>query len=207
MHYINLETWERKAMFDFFSNYDLPRFNLTFDLDVTQFVNLVKQKKQSFYLSFMHLVVLEMNSIANFQYRINDQSVFIHTIDHVSFTDMMTNGKQFKMVTCEFFNDRETFIKSAKKASFKQGDTFFVPTSETILTTVYVTSFPWGKFLGFTHATKLGPKDSVPRVSWSQFVDVGHKKILTISIEVHHALVDGYHVGLLLKQIQDALNR
>jgi chloramphenicol O-acetyltransferase type A len=70
-----------------------------------------------------------------------------------------------------------------------------------------VTSFPWGKFSGFTHATKLGPKDSVPRVSWSQFVEDGDKKILSLSIEVHHTLVDGYHVGMLLKQIQDVLNR
>ena len=86
-------------------------------------------------------------------------------------------------------------------------DTFFVPNAETMLTTVYVTSFPWWKFSGFTHATKLGPKDSVPRVSWSQFVEDGDKKILSLSIEVHHALVDGYHVGMLLKQIQDVLNR
>ena len=194
-------------MFEFFSSYELPRFNLVFDLDVTKLAYETKQSHRSFYLSLMHIIVLEMNAIENFQYRIDEEGVILSPITHVSFTDKMSDGKRFKMVPSQFLNDRDAFITRAQETSRAQGDTFFVPSAKTILTTVYVTSFPWGKFLGFTHATKLGPKDSVPRISWSQFVDVGHKKMLTISIEVHHALVDGYHVGLLLKQIQDALNR
>ena len=194
-------------MFEFFSSYELPRFNLIFDLDVTKLVNETKQGHQSFYLSLMHLIVIEMNTIENFQYRIDDQGVMRSPITHVSFTDKMSDGKRFKMVPCPLLNERDAFISLAKETSRLQGDTFFVPKAETILSTVYVTSFPWGKFSGFTHATKLGPKDSVPRMSWSQYVDDGHKKILSLSIEVHHALIDGYHVGLLLKQIQDKLNR
>ena len=194
-------------MFEFFSSYELPRFNLIFDLDVTKLVNETKQGHQSFYLSLMHLIVIEMNTIENFQYRIDDQGVMRSPITHVSFTDKMSDGKRFKMVPCPLLNERDAFISLAKETSRLQGDTFFVPKAETILSTVYVTSFPWGKFSGFTHATKLGPKDSVPRMSWSQYVDDSHKKILSLSIEVHHALIDGYHVGLLLKQIQDKLNR
>jgi chloramphenicol O-acetyltransferase type A len=207
MFYVDLNTWERREMFEFFSSYELPRFNLVFDLDVTKLVHDTKQAHRSFYLSLMHLIVLEMNTIENFQYRIDEQGVLLSPITHVSFTDRMSDEKRFKMVPSEFLNDRDAFISRAKETSRLQGDTFFVPNAEKILTTVYVTSFPWGKFSGFTHATKLGPKDSVPRISWSQFVDIGDKKILSLSIEVHHALVDGYHVGLLLKQIQDALNR
>ena len=194
-------------MYAFFSSYELPRFNLVFDLDVTKLVYETKQSQQSFYLSLMHIIVLEMNTIENFQYRIDDKGVILSPTTHVSFTDKMIDCKRFKMVPSEFLNDRDAFITRAKETSRLQGDTFFVPNAETMLTTVYVTSFPWGKFSGFTHATKLGPKDSVPRVSWSQFVEDGDKKILSLSIEVHHALVDGYHVGMLLKQIQDVLNR
>lgn len=193
-------------MFEFFSTYELPRFNLVFDLDVTKLVYKAKQSHQSFYLSLMHIIVLEMNSIENFQYRIDDHGVILSPITHVSFTDRMSDGKRFKMVPCPFTNDRDAFINLAKKTSNEQGDIFFVASAEKIVSTVYVTSFPWGKFTAFTHATKLGPKDSVPRISWSQFIDVGDRKILSLSIEVHHALVDGYHVGLLLKQIQHVLN-
>ncbi len=207
MKYVDLNTWDRRDMYAFFSSYELPRFNLVFDLDVTKLVYETKQSQQSFYLSLMHIIVLEMNTIENFQYRIDDKGVILSPITHVSFTDKMSDGKRFKMVPSEFLNDRDAFITRAKETSRLQGDTFFVPNAETMLTTVYVTSFPWGKFSGFTHATKLGPKDSVPRVSWSKFVEDGDKKILSLSIEVHHALVDGYHVGMLLKQIQDVLNR
>ena len=207
MKYVDLNTWDRRDMYVFFSSYELPRFNLVFDLDVTKLVYETKQSQQSFYLSLMHIIVLEMNTIENFQYRIDDKGVILSPTTHVSFTDKMSDGKRFKMVPSEFLNDRDAFITRAKETSQRQGDVFFIPSAETMLTTVYVTSFPWGKYTGFTHATKLGPKDSVPRVSWSQFVEDGDKKILSLSIEVHHALVDGYHVGMLLKQIQDVLNR
>lgn len=206
MHYINIETWERKDMLAFFSTYELPRFNLTFSLDVTLFYQHVKARQQSFYLSLMHCLVSQMNRIENFQYRMDEKGVYLKPIDHVSFTDKMQDGKRFKMVSTPFLEDRDAFIKLAQETSLKQGDIFFNPNAERELSTVYVTSFPWGKFLGFTHATKLGPKDSVPRLSWSQFVVESDKKILTVSIEVHHAFVDGYHVGLWLQYVQQELN-
>jgi chloramphenicol O-acetyltransferase type A len=43
-------------------------------------------------------------------------------------------------------------------------------------------------------------------VSWSQFVEENGKKILNLSVEVHHGLVDGYHLGLLINQLQKTLN-
>ena len=204
-HYIDFQTWKRTESFQFFSAYELPRFNMTFDVDVTLLVRRVKAEQTSFYLSFMHLVIVSMNKIENFQYRIDEQGVFLEPIEFVSFTDKR-EGDLFKMVFCPFHNDRSSFIQEAKEKSLLQGDTFFVPNSVATLNTVYVTSFPWRKFNHFSHATLLGSKDSVPRVSWSRYEEKDGRFLLTLSIEVHHGLVDGVHVAKLLDEIEHRIN-
>lgn len=204
--YIDVKSWARAETFRFFLKYELPRFNMTFDIDVTKFVDHVKRENSSFYLSFMHEVIMTMNTLENFQYRLDEKGVFLEPIQYVSFTDKRGEDL-FKMVFCEVNSNRQVFIETAKRTSIAQGDVFFVPASESILNTVYVTSFPWRKFNHFSHATLLGPKDSVPRVSWSRFEEKDGRKILTFSIEAHHALVDGVHVAKLIDAIEQRINR
>ena len=192
--------------FNFFQNYDIPRFNMTFPIDVTIFMQTIKQSGLKFYYAFMHLVISEMNRIENFRYRIEGDAVIDDGIQFVSFTDLIPGTDLFKMVSTRFEEHALTFQTNALLASQQQGSAFFNPRSELNLNTVYVTSFPWAQFTHFTHATKLGPKDSVPRVSWSKFVEQNNQKILNLSVEVHHGLVDGYHVGMLINRIQEKLN-
>jgi len=49
--YIELNTWKRKDHFSFFSQYEIPRFNMTFDLDVTKLYQWAKNENVSFYLA------------------------------------------------------------------------------------------------------------------------------------------------------------
>jgi chloramphenicol O-acetyltransferase type A len=204
--YIELNTWKRKDHFSFFSQYEIPRFNMTFDLDVTKLYQWAKNENVSFYLALMHHVIQSLNQVENFQYRIDEKGVFLEPIRYVSFTDKRASDDLFKMVFCEVDDDCLTFINHAKKTSEKQGDIFFVPASEAVLNTIYVTSFPWRRFHHFSHATLLGPKDSVPRISWSQFETIEDRKILTLSVEVHHGLVDGVHVAQWLTLLENRFN-
>jgi len=179
---------------------------MTFPMDVTIFLQTIKKSGLKFYYAFMHLVISEMNRIENFRYRIEGDAVIDEAIEFVSFTDLIPGTDLFKMVSTGFEDHALTFQTKALLASQTQGSELFNPRSELNLNTVYVTSFPWAQFTHFTHATKLGPKDSVPRVSWSKFVEQNNQKILNLSVEVHHGLVDGYHVGMLINRIQEKLN-
>jgi len=199
---IDFKTWPRYQHYLFFKDYEIPRYNMTFPMDVSGLYNLCKQKGYRFYFYFMHTVISVMNQIENFRYRIENKEVFDEPIEYVSFTDLIEGTDLFKMVITDFKPNYVEFEKTAIQASLKQGSQLINLDTEKILNTVYITSFPWAKFTHFTHATKLGSTDSVPRVSWSRFVEENGKKILNLSIEVHHGLVDGYHLGLLINQLQ-----
>ena len=204
--WIDFKTWPRYQHYLFFKDYEMPRFNMTFPLDVTNLYNVGKAKGYRFYFSLMHLVIMTLNQIENFRYRLENGKVSDQPIEYVSFTDLMEEKNLFKMVFTKFNLDYPTFEKTALESSQKQGELLIQMDKEATLNTIYVTSFPWARFTHFTHATKLSATDSVPRISWSQYLEENGKKLLNFSVEVHHGLVDGYHVGLLINQLQKRLN-
>jgi chloramphenicol O-acetyltransferase type A len=204
---IDFKNWPRYQHYQFFKAYQIPRFNMTFPMDVTNLYQLCKQQDRRFYFAFMHLIIHEMNQIENFRYRIQKGKVFDEPIQFVSFTDLIEQTDLFKMVFVKVNSNPVIFEEEAVIASRKQGAQLINLKTEAVLNTIYVTSFPWAQFTHFTHATKLGPTDSVPRVSWSKFIEVNGRKILNLSIEAHHGLVDGIHLGKLIESLQKHLNQ
>jgi chloramphenicol O-acetyltransferase type A len=70
---------------------------------------------------------------------------------------------------------------------------------------VYHTTLPWFSFTSFAHARTPGRGDSIPRIVFGKFVNEGERKLMPISIEVHHALMDGLHVGRYLGRLEEVL--
>jgi len=207
MKKIDFESWNRYEHYTFFKDLDMPRFLITVDLDVTQFVRKVKEKKKSFYLSLMHLVMQEINQMENFLYRMIGNDVYLLEKSHPSFTDIIEGTELFKFVTVNFESDLDTFLINAKQKSKDQGKQFIDYTEEQRFDLVYVTTFPWAKYSSVTHAYNIDKKDSVPKLAWGKFENVNGKLMMPFSIEVNHALVDGLHVGKLIQNIQIALNQ
>lgn len=204
---IDINTWSRKQTFLFFRNIDFPMYTMTFDLDVTSFYEEVRQHHDSFYFSMMHLVMQTMHSIENFRLRFVDHEPYLFDTIHPSFTDRIEGTDQFKIVTVNYHDDRMTFIKNAKQQSINQGSTFIDFTHEVRQDLVYVTTFPWARFTQVSHAHMIDAHDAIPRVVWGKFEDIQGRKIMPFSISVHHAFVDGLHVGLLINQLQERLNQ
>ncbi len=204
---VNLETWERKQHYDFFKNLDVPRYLITVNLDVTKFVSKIKARKLSFYLSFMHLAMIEMNKIENLRYRIINDDVFLFEETHPSYTDVIENTELFKFVTSNMDSDLVTFITKAKQKSKDQGQNFLDENEEERFDVVYITTFPWASYTQVSHAHNIDKKDSVPKLAWGKFENVNGKLVMPVSIEVHHGLVDGIHVGKLIQNIQEALEK
>ncbi len=207
MKKINLETWDRLQSYSFFKNLDVPRYLITVNLDVTKFVHKVKEQHLSFYLSFMHLAMQEIDKIENFGYRIINDDVYLFEQTHPSFTDVIEGTELFKFVTVNMESDLLTFINRAKQKSKIQGQKFFDEREEERLDVVYITTFPWASYTQVSHAHNIDNKDSIPKLAWAKFEEVNGKLMIPFSIEVHHALVDGLHVGKFIQNMQNALNQ
>ncbi len=205
MKKIDINHWSRKHTFDFYKDMDIPRYQVTVDLDVSGFYRYVKEHKLSFYFSFMWLVLKELNQIENFKYRFVDGQPYMFDMISPSFTDKVGDGDTFKIVNTPFIDDIHKFQENAIKKSTDQGNLFINLDDEIRQDLVYITTFPWAKFTHASHPTNLDSKDAIPRIGWAKFEKVGQKMLMPFTIEVHHAFVDGFHVGKLINALENAL--
>jgi len=70
---------------------------------------------------------------------------------------------------------------------------------------IYFTTLPWVSFTSFAHARNRGRGDSVPRIAFGKFMKENARTMLPISVEVHHALMDGLHAGRYLIRLEEML--
>lgn len=204
MNQINLENWKRRGHYEFFHRMDYPQYNICMDIDVSNFLKFTRQKELSFYYAMIFASTTVLNRIENFKYRIRDDKVVVHEKIHPSFTDMDKNDEDdlFKMVTVDLTDDIEIFVRTAKQTSENQKE-YFVPDKligRDDLT--YITCLPWISFTHISHTISLNNNDSVPRLSWGKYYQQGEKTLLPFSVQVNHALVDGFHVGKYIEQLQ-----
>ena len=199
---IDPKTWKRKGHFDFFNQFDDPSFEITSNVDVTKVLQKSKDLKCSFFLLYLHASMKAINSIEEFKIRIEGDQLFLYDTIHAGPTIARDDGT-FGFSHLPYFKDFDAFHKNAqqimkevKKAndlnpSFNQSDV------------VHYTCIPWISFTGVKHPIfKSQDTDSIPKISFGKFFDQNGKKLMPVSVQANHALVDGFHIGRYLETFQ-----
>ncbi len=206
---IDIESWKRKEHFLFFYRMDYPQFNICLNLDVSNFLKFTKDKQLSFYYAMIYAVTNVVNGIDDFKYRIRDGKVVMHDTIHPSFTDMDHEGKDdlFKLVTVDFKDDIFEFEKKAKEACQNQSDYFGLDKLIGRDDLIYITCIPWISFTHISHTISINKNDSVPKISWGKYYKDGDKILLPFSVQVNHALMDGFQVGKYVEKLQTYIDQ
>jgi chloramphenicol O-acetyltransferase type A len=154
---------------------------------------------------YLHKSILAINAVEAFRYRIEGEEVFLYDTVGASATVDRPDGT-FGFSHIGFFKDFEKFEQVAKKEFERvRANTDLVPgsASENV---IHYSSLPWLKFTGLSHARSFKRLDSTPKISFGKITEQNGKRLMPVSIHVHHALVDGLHVGQHVEAFQDFLN-
>ncbi|MCQ2447851.1 MAG: CatA-like O-acetyltransferase [Oscillibacter sp.] len=209
MKKIDLETWDRRDIFHFFSGMSNPFYMVTFRLDVTDLYNYVKCHDLSFYYSMCYLVTKSINQIDAFQFVTRGENVYQLDGRNPSFTDLKKGSKAFHIVTMPFDGTIEDFSNAAKEKSTAQSA--FIDESGQTDDLIYISCLPWIDITGVTNDRDLGSpnakNDSIPRVTWGKYVEQNGRKELGISLEVNHRFIDGVHIGQFAQIMTEEMAR
>jgi chloramphenicol O-acetyltransferase type A len=204
--YLDLERWHRRSAYDFFRGFDIPSFNICARLDVA----LLKQAVQDLRLGSLslayHFIAIRLaNEIAPFRYRLEGERVRVHAAVHGS-TTVLREDESFGFATLEHARDFASFVGQGAGAiaTARRADAPFEPTKyETA--TLHMTTLPWVHFSSYSNARQWGPHDSIPKISFGRIDADGARRWMPLSVEVHHALMDGLHVGQYFERFEAAL--
>lgn len=202
MKFIDMENWKRKDHYNYFRQLDYPHFSICGNLDITNFYRHVKGNGLPFFISVLYASTKTANNIKEFRFRIRGDQVIEHETVHPSFT-VMAQEEIFGFCTSRFTEKFDDFKNNTLKEIEKGKNNVCMEDEPGRDDLLYITSIPWVSFTSITHPIQMNPVDSIPRISWGKYFEENGKIMLPVSVQVHHALVDGIHVGQFFNALQE----
>jgi len=206
--YLNINNWNRKEHFEFFSTFDDPFFGIVDEIDITQAQNMCKEKNIPFFIYYHFQAIKAINKIDEFRYRIEDEKVVIFDTIHVT-TTLARVDNTFAFSFIPFTESFNEFTKNAKKVieSIKSSKGLGLNENTSRMDTIHFSTLPWISFKGVTHARNFKYPDSTPKITFGKFFNKENKVLMPIAVNAHHGLMDAFHVAQYLKIFQEFLNK
>lgn len=206
MKYLDIDKWNRKEQYFFFREYDNPFFNICTDLDVYKLNKFVKAEKLSFFKASLYISIRAANGIPEFRYRIKGNNIIIHDVIHAGST-VLNDDETFSFCYFNYFASFTEFnLNAEKKLKENTKRIGGMEAHEDRDDLIHYSMIPWVSFTSFSHARKSIPEDSIPKIVFGKFYSKEGLNKMPVSVEVHHALMDGLHVGKYFDLFQQYLN-
>ena len=203
--YLDLATWPRREVFEFFLEFDKPYFNVCIQLDVTSLLQKLRDYPDiNPSLGYHYVALRAANETEPFRYRLKDRQVIVHDVINCGTTLLLPNGT-FTLVYFDYDKRFRKFVDDGRRAIQEtlSGDGGFRPLNDDAR--IHCTVLPWFSFTSFSHARNWKREDSIPKVAFGKFTNQNGRTLMPFSIEVHHALMDGLDVGRYLARVEELL--
>ena len=201
---INLETWERRAAFQFFKDFTEPYHGVCLRVNCTATYRYAKQHHLSVFLSLLHRSLVAAHQVENLKTRIVDGDAWLYEQIHGGSAVGRGNGT-IGFGHYQFYARMEDFVREAALEVDRvrqRDDIERYPEANLIRYSV----LPWFDFTSISHARNLSHADSAPLITFGKITEADGRCTMPVSIHVHHALVDGRHVAQFVDKFQHCLD-
>ena len=182
---VNLDTWKRGNLFCFYIDNLRNVMSMTVDIDVSSLIAFARTHKLKFYPAMMWVVSKAVNQRAEFRYGWDNNGNLIHW-DYISpyYADFHKDDEQFVKLVTEYSDDLTEHPEN----------------------TFDVSCLPWVKYRNFDiHVFDEG-KYLAPVVTWGKYETENGKTVLPLSMNIHHAVADGWHLSRFFLDVQEIIN-
>ena len=207
MKTIDINNWKRKEHFNFFSKMASPFFGIVTEVDCTECYQNSQDSGKSFFANYLHKSMIAVNATEELKYRIIDNEIVVFDTINAGATIGREDGT-FGFVFMNFSNDFEAFNAELQKEieAVKNSTGLRLNNDDLKTNLIRHSTVPWYSFSGLLHPTNFDPKESVPKITFGKFSIRDGRKMLPVSVEAHHGLVDGLHLANYLQEFQNQLN-
>ena len=206
-HKINIDTWERKEYYNYYMNFIKSKYNLNVDMEITNLLKIIKERKLKFYPTMIYAVMRGINKNKEFRMSYDkDGNLGYWDYCNPSYTIFHEDDKTFSDVWSEYSEDFSVFYsnvvkdmeiyKDVKGIKAKSGrPDNFSP----------VSSIPWLSFTSYSNDTYSESNMLFPVTVFGKYYERDKKILLPFSVFATHAVADGYHTCKLINDIQEII--
>lgn len=203
---INTETWERGELFRFYIEKLRNVMSMTVDTDVTKLVSFVRAHGLKFYPAMMWAVSKAVNGREEFRYGWKDGDLV--RWDYVSpyYADFHREDGRFVKLVTEYSGDLSDFHARFLADRERYKDLRAFDLKEIPPNTFDVSCLPWVRYRSFDiHVFDEG-RYLAPVVTWGRFETENGKAVLPLSVNIHHAVADGWHLSRFFADVQEIIS-
>ncbi len=207
MREIDIATWPRKSIYDFFRKLAHPQYSLTVNLDAGSVMTVAKPAGIRPFQAILYAILEAANSVPEMRQRMRDhgQRVVEHKRIHPGITAPIS-GDRFAFCCFDHDPDWDVFHERCTQAMDEaQKQTELHDCGMGRDDYLFLSCAPWTAFTSL-HQVYGDGDDCAPRIVWGKVhLDAGAWRV-PVAVQAHHGLVDGLHIARFLEELQKQLD-
>ena len=194
---IDMESWPRREFYEHFIKEVRCTYAAVVNIDITA------RRGQKLYPVMIWLLTRTVNDMPEFRTSLTAEGLGIYDNMHPMYTVFNKENKNFSGIWSWFSEDYGEFLKSyeADAAEYSRS-TRYAPKDGTPPNSFNISMVPWLEFTGFNINVFDEGKFLLPVFTMGKFFERDGRRLLPLAIQVHHAVCDGYHMGLFVEKLQ-----
>ena len=200
---VDLEHFDRKESFEYYSSHKLS-INLSLKLDVTKMVEFIKKNKLRSMPVTIWVVSKVVNSIENFRYTLDEHGeLCVYKAMHPGYVVLNEKTKNISCIYTEYSDDFSVFYKQCIEDMALVHTNKLFPIANEPKNIFSISCMPGIGFESFHIGFRKVPL--TPIFATGKYTEEKKKLLMPFSIQVNHAFCDGYHIQLLIDEINQTI--
>lgn len=200
---IDQTNWKRKEYFvHYFSNVPCT-YNMTVNLNITPI------KNRKLYPTMLYCITTIVNRHEEFRTAMNNKGeVGVYDKMFPCYTIFHKDTETFSNLWTEYCNDYETFCCAYENDQMQYGNIEKMEAKPNTPENVFpVSMIPWTSFSGFNLNLQKGYNYLLPIFTMGKYYEENGNILLPLSVQVHHAVCDGFHICRFINELQEQINQ
>lgn len=193
---IDMATWQGLDVFRLFRGYDRPHYAVTARVDVSA----LKSSGLPVFRTCLWVIGAALHVVPELRLRFQGDVVTDH--DRMDLSPTIATPDGFRYTYLPWHPDRATFdAEAATRIAAVRAGAPLNADHDHRGAVAYLSCLPWLDYTSLDNALP-GPDDCIPRISWGRIVPTATGHDMAVTLQVHHALVHGEHVGQVFAALQ-----
>lgn len=201
---IDLDAWERRDHFRFFTRGALPAVgSMTVPLDVTRAKRRAEETGISFFALYLHLSLRTANTVENYRYRQENGEIILYHRVGAAFT-VLRDDRSFGFASAPYSDSLDEFAQNVAAAIERCKRERGLPHGSSPPDYLHYTVV---RNIPFT-SLQFSASDNydIPKFAFGALTAQADRLTMPHAVQSWHAFVDGYHTGLYFETFQKLLN-
>lgn len=205
---IDLEHWDRRQYFFYFTTMLPTGYSLTIEVDITKTYQTIKEQGKQFFPAYLYVASKLIAEQKEFRVASVDGQLGYYEVLHPSYAVFHKDDNSMSNLWtpyCESFSDfYHSYLQDQRHYADHHG--ILAKPEPPPQNSCMIGMLPWISFTHYSPIPYASTDYYFPVLQAGKYFERDGKKIMPLSIMVHHAVADGYHVALFLEKFQTAMS-